>query len=225
MLKSFLKGGDAECYQGVTVQYVPGRSAVLTVTSDDASDDTSIDGTGESSSSGSSNQPQQYALTQYQSLDELHFLFATTIGFALKSNEDCAAIREASLDRERDERQAKHRIHEYYRWREIYVEAFRHDVIGQQQQQQQETSEDDDHRNRRRHEQILQQQQQLDQQHAHHPYQRQRQRQRRLPTQSRPGGAEPDILVDNYDIINQKHATFVPERHQYAERYLLEHCS
>jgi hypothetical protein len=30
-LKEFLKGGDAESYEGVTIEYIPGRTATLTV--------------------------------------------------------------------------------------------------------------------------------------------------------------------------------------------------
>jgi hypothetical protein len=169
VLKSFLKNGDAECYEGITVRYVPGRSAVLTVY-------------GEQEGLLEQQEERRYSLEQYRSLDDLHKLM-TEAGFALKSEDDCQRVHAEALERQRDERFQRHKIHEYYRFREYYIQAFRRDVMG--------PSYVEAWNNR--------------------------------PRQSRPSGPEPDLLAENYDVINQKQAALKPDRYQYAVNYLLKH--
>lgn len=81
-LKSFLKGGEAEQYQGVEVEYVHGRKAVLTIFRD-----------GE--------QLEEVTLSDYRSKTDMHALMVEK-GFVKKSAAEMEEI-DARLDVEKQE--------------------------------------------------------------------------------------------------------------------------
>ena len=84
-LKSFLKDSEAEEYQGVEVEYVHGRTAVLTIYKD-----------GE--------EQEQITLSDYKSKEEMHALMVEK-GFVKKSDEEIAE--KAQLNKEHKEEQAE----------------------------------------------------------------------------------------------------------------------
>jgi hypothetical protein len=67
---------------------------------------------------------QQIPLDPYKSKDDLHHLLQDT-GFTLKNLTARQTVLEAALQTHREERAKVHKRHEYYRWKELYVEEFR----------------------------------------------------------------------------------------------------
>jgi hypothetical protein len=72
-LKEFLKGGDAESYEGVTIEYIPGRTAILTVFHDQE-------------------QVEKVQLSSLKSQQDMHDMMKEK-GFTLKSPEEIAKLK------------------------------------------------------------------------------------------------------------------------------------
>lgn len=86
-LKSFLKDSEAEEYQGVEVQYVHGRTAVLTIYRD-----------GE--------EQEQITLSDYKTKEEMHALMVEK-GFVKKSEEEIAEMRRLAQEKVVEEERVK----------------------------------------------------------------------------------------------------------------------
>jgi acyl-CoA reductase-like NAD-dependent aldehyde dehydrogenase len=74
-LKSFLKDGEAESYVGVTVEYIHGRRAVLTIYEDEE-------------------EVEKITLSDYATKEEMHALFVEK-GFTLKTPEEIEKVKES----------------------------------------------------------------------------------------------------------------------------------
>jgi len=89
VLKSFLKGGEAASYEGVTVKFVAGRSAIMSIYEADGS------------------KVEEVALHELKTKEEMHALMVEK-GFHLKEPETVARIQaehKAELDAEATKRQ------------------------------------------------------------------------------------------------------------------------
>lgn len=86
-LKSFLKDSEAEEYQGVEVEYVHGRNAVLTIYKD-----------GE--------EQEQITLSDFKTKEEMHALMVEK-GFVKKSEEEIAEMRRLNKEKEDEEERVK----------------------------------------------------------------------------------------------------------------------
>jgi len=115
VLREFLRGGDAESYEGVAVEWRAGELPILTVyrEEDGGDDDASAE---------------IFNLWSYETKEELHELMRRW--FRLK---DAAGRREArvtALQRLKADEEAALRRKEYYRLRKEHVDAFQRDVIS-----------------------------------------------------------------------------------------------
>lgn len=86
-LKSFLKDSEAEEYQGIDIEYVHGRKAVLTIYKD-----------GE--------EQEQITLSDYKTKEEMHALMVEK-GFVKKSDEEIAEMRRLVTERKEEEDRLK----------------------------------------------------------------------------------------------------------------------
>lgn len=99
------------------MNYVPGKQAVLTVYYEHDNGFESI-------------VKEQVPLhSPLRTKDELHQLLRDS-GFRLKPVEERVAVLARAQEAQGEERFQKHKLHEYYRWREIYVQEFRERVVG-----------------------------------------------------------------------------------------------
>jgi len=114
VLKSFLKDGEAEFYEGVTVKFVHGRRAVLTVYDDETGMPVG----------------EPIELQQHQDKNALHQVMRDA-GFSLKSEQEMRTIRARKLEEQAHERFQKFKDMEYYRKRKFYVDAFREFITGE----------------------------------------------------------------------------------------------
>jgi len=114
VLKSFLKDGEAEFYEGVAVKFVHGRRAVLTVYDEHGTQ------LGE-----------PIELQQHKDKNALHQVLRDA-GFALKSEEEMRKLRARKLEEQAQERFQKFKDMEYYRKRTFYVNAFREFITGEE---------------------------------------------------------------------------------------------
>ena len=109
VLRSFLKDGEAECYEGVTVKYVGGRQATLIVYEDD-------------------NEKDRVVLQSLNTKEEMHQAVLGA-GFVLKSEEERQQILAKAQQEQSQARLARHNSAEYVRKRDLYVEEFRDRVV------------------------------------------------------------------------------------------------
>ena len=108
-LKSFLKGGEAETYQGVTVEYMKGTKGTMTIYEN---------GT----------MKEQVELMNIKKKHEIHELMESK-GFVKKSPEECEEILAAGYRNLFDERERKRPKQEYQRKKRELIQAFRRDVM------------------------------------------------------------------------------------------------
>jgi hypothetical protein len=123
VLRSFLKGGEAECYEGISINYVPNRKPVLIIyerKGGSTLDPNEQDGLIEL---------QRIHLDAFLTNEELHQVMLRN-GFVLKDESDQQRIRVQAQEQEYKERWQTHLRHEYFRWRELYVAEFREQVVG-----------------------------------------------------------------------------------------------
>jgi len=104
-LKSFLKDGEAEFYENIKVDFIPGERAVLTIFHDGI-------------------EQEAISLYEYKTKDALHRLLHDK-GFVLKNEEGQRAAVLAAIENKRMERLKHHQGIEYYRIRMRYLEEFR----------------------------------------------------------------------------------------------------
>lgn len=114
-LRSFLKDGEAEFYRGVTVSYIPGRQAVLTIyESDNGTDDMVI--------------REKVTLSDIPTKEEMHQLMKDK-GFVLKDEKELQRIaEEKTILQELDDYHTYQRSM-YYRDQRMLIEQFKAAVI------------------------------------------------------------------------------------------------
>jgi len=83
LLKSFLKDGEAESYQGISIRYVSGRQAVLTIYED-------------------GNEGEKVHMTELKTKEDMHALLVEK-GFVKKSDGEVARIMETAVSKKKQE--------------------------------------------------------------------------------------------------------------------------
>lgn len=121
-LKSFLTSGEAEGYQGITLEYIGGKEPTLTIYKKK-----------NKHSSREEEQEEVINLRPYDTNAQLHELMVSK-GFVPKSPEERELIRQEKMEKMKQELLKKelHRVHShiYYEKEKFYVENFQKDVMG-----------------------------------------------------------------------------------------------
>ena len=109
ILRSFLKDGHAESYEGVTVAFVNGREATLVIY--DAGDE--VD---------------RIMLQNIGNMADLHRVMVDA-GFSLKPERERTKLVEKATTQQAHLRAMHHKHNEYYRIRQFYIDEFRRNVV------------------------------------------------------------------------------------------------
>jgi len=101
-VRSFLLDGDAECYDGITVEYQYGRDAMLTIGRKTQMTDPKTGRTLDMMI-----EEETIPLTDYKTYDELHALFVSK-GFTKKTDNDMFETKLEKLEKQKRELHATH---------------------------------------------------------------------------------------------------------------------
>jgi len=113
ILRSFLKEGGAESYEGVTVNYVKGQQAVLKVYDADTGAEL-----------------EQVVLQHLPTLESMHQAMRDA-GFQLKPEAERRQLQETARRNQAELRAIHHRRNEYMHKRDFYVGEFREWIVQQ----------------------------------------------------------------------------------------------
>jgi hypothetical protein len=130
ILRSFLKDGEAECYNDITINYIPNQKPVLILYMIDNDSNNNNNNNDDDDDDRSRTEVQRIPLHEYTTKDALHELLHTTFGFTLKSKNEQDRILNVAQQQQYKERLQQHIRIEYYKWRTIYVNEFRMNIIG-----------------------------------------------------------------------------------------------